>query len=65
MNEFFILMKQELVVTAIIFLLLFIKIGKGIQHSSLLSLVQFLLLINFGAGFFFNQSGWLCIKQRH
>lgn len=52
-------MKQELVVTAIIFLLLFIKIGKGIQHSSLLSLVQFLLLINFGAGFFFNQSGWL------
>ncbi|MBK7291170.1 MAG: NADH-quinone oxidoreductase subunit N [Chitinophagaceae bacterium] len=59
MNEFFILMKQELAVTAIIFLLLFIKIGKGIQHSSLLSLVQFLLLINFGAGFFFNQSGWL------
>ena len=52
-------MKQELAVTAIIFLLLFIKIGKGIQHSSLLSLVQFLLLINFGAGFFFNQSGWL------
>lgn len=52
-------MKQELAVTAIIFLLLFIKIGKGIQHSSLLSLVQFLLLVNFGAGFFFNQSGWL------
>lgn len=52
-------MKQELAVTAIIFLLLFIKIGKGMKNESLLSLVQFLLLLNFGAGFFFNQSGWL------
>ncbi len=59
MNEFFTLMKSELVVTAIIFLLLFIKISKGIQHSSLLSLIQVLLLINFIAGFFFNKSGGL------
>ena len=52
-------MKQELAVTAIIFLLLFIKIGKGMRNESLLSLMQFLLLVNFAAGFFFNQSGWL------
>ena len=65
MNEFFILMKQELVVTAIIFLLLFIKIGKGMKNESLLSLVQFLLLINFGVGFFFNQSGWLFGDMYH
>lgn len=57
MNEFFTLMKSELVVTAIIFLLLFIKIGKGMKNESLLSLVQVLLLLNFIAGFFFNTTG--------
>lgn len=57
MNEFFILMKSELVVTAIIFLLLFIKIGKAMKNESLLSLVQVLLLLNFIAGFFFNKTG--------
>ena len=57
MNEFFTLMKSELVVTAIIFLLLFIKIGKGMRNGSLLSLVQVLLLLNFIAGFFFNTTG--------
>ncbi len=57
MNEFFTLMKSELVVTAIIFLLLFIKIGKGMKNGSLLSLVQVLLLLNFIAGFFFNKTG--------
>jgi len=57
MNEFFTLMKSELAVTAIIFLLLFIKIGKGMKNESLLSLVQVLLLLNFIAGFFFNKTG--------
>lgn len=57
MNEFLTLMKSELVVTAIIFLLLFIKIGKGMKNDSLLSLVQVLLLVNFIAGFFFNSTG--------
>jgi NADH-quinone oxidoreductase subunit N len=57
MNELFTLMKNELMVTAIIFLLLFIKIGKGMKNESLLSLVQVLLLINFIAGFFFNKEG--------
>ncbi|MFZ1312675.1 MAG: proton-conducting transporter membrane subunit, partial [Chitinophagaceae bacterium] len=57
MNEFLTLMKSELVVTAIIFLLLFIKIGKGMKNDSLLSLVQVLLLVNFIAGFFLNSTG--------
>lgn len=57
MNEFFTLMKAELAITAIIFLLLFIKIGKGMKNESLLSLVQVLLLINFIVGFFFNKEG--------
>ena len=59
MNDFLTLMKSELVITFIIFLLLFIKIGKGMKNDSLLSLVQVLLLINFVAGFFFNKEGSL------
>ena len=59
MNDFLTLMKSELVITLIIFLLLFIKIGKGMKNDSLLSLVQVLLLINFVAGFFFNKEGSL------
>jgi NADH-quinone oxidoreductase subunit N len=46
-----------LIVTAIIFLLLFVKIGRGMRNDSLLSLIQILLLINFIAGFFFNKEG--------
>ena len=52
-------MKSELVITFIIFLLLFIKIGKGMKNESLLSLLQVLLLLNFIAGFFFNKTGSL------
>ncbi len=59
MNEFLTLMKSELVITAFIFLLLFIKIGKGMKNESLLSIIQVLLLINFIAGFFFNKEGSL------
>lgn len=51
MNEFLILMKPELVITVIIFLLLFIKLGKGMGNGSLLALIQFLLLANFAVGF--------------
>lgn len=59
MNEFLTLMKSELVVTAIIFLLLFIKIGRGMKNESLLTLIQVLLLVNLIAGFFFNKEGSL------
>ena len=57
MNQFFTLMKAELLITVIIFLLLFIKIGKGMKNDRQLMLVQFLLLVNFIAGFFFNGEG--------
>jgi NADH-quinone oxidoreductase subunit N len=57
--DFFILMKSELVVTAIIFLLLFIKIGKGMINETLLPLIQVSLLANFLSGFFFNKEGVL------
>lgn len=59
MNEFFTLMRSELLVTGIIFMLLFIKIGKGIKNESLLPGIQFLLLANFISGFFLNESGTL------
>jgi NADH-quinone oxidoreductase subunit N len=57
MNEFLTLMKSELAVTVIIFLLLFIKIGKGMKNEPMLSLIQVLLLLNFIFGFFFNETG--------
>lgn len=57
MNDFFILMKSELVITGIIFILLFIKIGKGISNGALLSFIQVMLLLNLIAGFFFNEDG--------
>ena len=57
MNELFILMKSELLVTAIIFILLFIKLGKAIKNESLLLIIQSLLLINLMAGFFLNRDG--------
>lgn len=59
MNDFIILMKSELVVTAIIFLLLFIKIGKGMRNETLLPLIQVLLLINMIFSFVFNKEGSL------
>jgi NADH-quinone oxidoreductase subunit N len=59
MNELFILMKSELLVTAIIFFLLFVKIGKGTKNETLLLVIQYLLLINFVAGFFGNNDGSL------
>src|SRR6187549_2076438 len=59
MNEFLTLMKPELAITGIIFLILFIKIGKGMKNESMLLLIQVLLLLNFIAGFFFNSEGVL------
>lgn len=59
MSEFLTLMKHELVITLIIFLLLFIKIGKGLRNEKLLPLLQVLLLLNFILGFFLNKEGKL------
>ena len=59
MNEFLTIMKSELVITVIIFLLLFIKLGRGLKNESMLLLIQVLLLLNFIGGFFFNKEGTL------
>lgn len=59
LNEFFILMKSELVITFIIFLLLIIKVGSEMKNESMLTLVQFLLLLNMIVSFLFNQKGSL------
>lgn len=59
MLNFFILMKFELLISFIIFLLLIIKLGKGMKNERLLSLIQVLLLANFIGGFFFNEAGSL------
>ncbi|MCW3092807.1 MAG: dehydrogenase subunit [Ferruginibacter sp.] len=59
MNDFLILMKSELVITLILFVLLIIKVGTEMKNDRFLSLVQFLLLANFIAGFFFNEAGSL------
>lgn len=59
LNDLLILMKAELVITGIIFLLLFIKIGRGPGNDKLLPVIQVVLLLNFVAGFFFNEEGTL------
>src|SRR6202008_3476819 len=46
-----------LVLTALIFFLLFLKIGKGMNNNTLLPVIQTLLLLNFIGGFFCNEIG--------
>ncbi|MBD0280258.1 MAG: NADH-quinone oxidoreductase subunit M, partial [Flavisolibacter sp.] len=50
LTNFFILMKQELIVTVLIFILLIIKIGKDRTNESIINLVNGLLLISLIAG---------------
>ncbi|MDP1844254.1 MAG: NADH-quinone oxidoreductase subunit N [Sediminibacterium sp.] len=57
MNELLLLMKSELVITVIIFGLLFIKVGKGMSNDRLLPIIQLSLLANLIIGFFFNTEG--------
>jgi NADH-quinone oxidoreductase subunit N len=54
MSEIITILKSELMITAIIFILLFIKLGKGLNNGTLLGIIQLLLLVNFIAGFFMN-----------
>lgn len=59
-TDFLILMKQEWMVIAILFILLFMKVGsKEWKNENILNLVNVLLLINFIAGFFWNHDGVL------
>jgi len=57
MFEYLHLMKSEAMVLLIIFILLFIKLGKGLHNDTLLSVVQLLLLCTVVISFGFNDTG--------
>ncbi len=57
MDAFFTILKQELLVTGIIFILLLLKISKSLKNETLLPLIQVMLLANCVAGFFWNVDG--------
>lgn len=50
-------LRQELVLTVLIFLLLFIKLGKDRSNGSILNFINIALLINLGAGFCCHETG--------
>lgn len=65
-TDFFILLKPELSLTFIIFLLLILKVGDGItKNNSIIQLTNFLLLVNFAIGFAGNTSGSLFSGINH
>jgi len=55
--ESVLLLKNELWIAVLVFLLLFIKIGKGLKNDSLITLIQVLLFVNVVIGFLFNKNG--------
>lgn len=58
--DFFILMKSELSLTLIIFILLILKVWDGIKdNSTWLHIANFLLLLNFAVGFISSADGML------
>jgi NADH-quinone oxidoreductase subunit N len=59
MVDFLLLMKQELIITVIIFTLLLLKIGTEMSNTAILNLANGLLLFNLAAGFMGNQAGML------
>lgn len=65
MSDYFLYLKSEWLVTLIIFLLLIIKIGRGMNNGMVLSIVQFLLLISAIAGFFYNGRTTLFYNMFH
>lgn len=52
-------LRQELVLTALIFLLLFMKLGKDRSNESILNFINVALLINLGLGFCCHETGEL------
>ncbi len=59
LTDFFILLRQELFIIAIIFILLFFKLGKERSNATFLSLVNILLFLNFAFGFCCSTGGIL------
>ena len=58
-TEFLILMKQEMSTTVLIFILMFLKLGKDRSNESFMNIVNVLLLLNLIVGFFWNREGML------
>jgi NADH-quinone oxidoreductase subunit N len=58
-TDFLILMKHEFAVIAIIFIIMFLKLGKDRSNVTIINIVNTLLLLNFVGGLFFNQQGIL------
>lgn len=58
-TELLILMKQEMAVIAIIFILLILKLGKDRSNESFLKIANVLLLLNLIIGFIWNKEGML------
>ncbi len=52
-------LRQELMLAALIFLLLFIKLGKDRSNESILNFINIALLVNLGAGFCCHETGEL------
>lgn len=65
LNDFFILLKQELTIAVVIFLLLVLKLGKDRSNERILMLVNILLLLNFAFGFLFVRDGSLFGSMFH
>ena len=64
--DFLLTMKTEMILTLIIFILLFIKVWEGISNNTtLLNIANGLLLINLVAGFLFNTDGSLFSGMYH
>ena len=55
-NQMLILMKQELALSGLIFLLLILKLGKSIRNETFLPIIQFLLLVLLAIGFIFQDT---------
>jgi NADH-quinone oxidoreductase subunit N len=63
--DLLILLKHELAVTVILFLLLFIKLGRERTNESILNWVNLLLFINLVLGFCVNREGMLFSEMFH
>lgn len=57
MVEFLALMKPELLLAFLLFIILFIKVAFDFNNKSILTLINLLLLLNLIAGFFFSSTG--------
>src|SRR5438067_11166148 len=58
-TDFLILMKQEIVLLAILFILLIVKLGKDRSNESYMMITNVLLLLNLLAGFIGSREGML------